>query len=150
MLKTCKCGKILNDSCSPNKAIYSAYTLSEWEVMKRWYKNTTEDIVIRDFWHCTKCDRIYSRDPVEDKEYIYWCREEDNKSQACICKDTSDMIELIVINEIEDGYCYNCIVQGKELKLPRSVYYCKKCKKIFVSERGRKKVYKAEEIHPVN
>lgn len=142
MIKTCKCGNIMNDSIAPNKCVYYVYSKDEWELKKKWYSDYKTDYPIHDFWYCKECGRIYSRIPIEGFFYDYCIDNEENKFDFL---DNSEILELYVLNEYDDDDAWEHIKNGDEYIPFRIAKYYKRHKRIYIEVNGKITPYRVEE-----
>lgn len=117
---------------------------------KKSYNDFYIDIVIRDFWYCKICNRIYSRVPFSNNNYIFWTLDNDYHQEKLIynCKEKHNLIEIYALNDKEDCDMVDIIKNNQEIVLPRQVWYCKDCHRVFVRENGEIKVFKVDKIIP--
>ncbi|GIO86765.1 hypothetical protein J25TS5_36970 [Paenibacillus faecis] len=150
MIKTCKCGNVLSDAVIPNKNVYRAYLEEEWQVRKKWYADTSLKTTIRDFWYCDRCERIYSRVPINNFYYTFIVDDGRGMNGECKClKNERYTTKFYVLNDDDEDEAWDCVVdKAEEPTFLREFRYCFDCKRVYIKEGDKERVYKVEDVYP--
>lgn len=149
MIKTCKCGNVMSDAKIPNRVVYWTYFEDEWDTNVQFIKGQRVYPVVRTVWHCDKCDRLYNWEPKDKKLYTYFLERSGLAGIECSCiseLEQSNLLKVYSYNDFESPSVEKQIRNGDEPIFPRKVDFCPKCKRVYVREEDKLKVFSVEEV----
>lgn len=149
MIKTCKCGNVMSDAKVPNRVVYWTYFEDEWDTNVQFIKGQKVYPVVRTVWHCDKCDRLYNWEPKDKKLYTYFLEHNGLIGIECSCiseLEQGDLLKVYSYNDFELPSIEKQIRNGEGPIFPRKVDFCPKCKRVYVREEDRLKVFSVEEV----